>query len=123
MADIGKYKKDRRDALILLCIEGLIYYGIAILIMKSGDVSAGLAMVMMPLILICYVKYTTLSTKIEILEELENKGEDAVGVSAWSDKKLRMLRLAGVIAIGLAAIVTVWLLTHRLTTTLNNVGF
>lgn len=81
MPNIESYRKEKRKMLILLCIEGLFFYGLAFFMMQRGDFAVGMSMIMMPLVLVPFVQYTALSTKIEILKELQDKGKDTVGIT------------------------------------------
>ena len=119
MADIGNYRKEKRKMLILLCIEGLFFYGLAFFMMKDGDYAASAAMIMMPLLLVPFVQYTALSTKIEILTELQDNGINAVGVTETShNKKLLALRFVSILITGLAMLGFVWFILHKLMTAL-----
>lgn len=119
MPNITNYRKEKRKMLILLCIEGLFFYGLAFFMMKGDDLAAGMSMIMVPLLLVPFVQYTALSTKIEILKELQDKGKDAVGIAETSpDKKLLALRFISILITGLAILGVVWFILHKLMTTL-----
>ena len=116
MPNIEYYRKEKQKMLILLCIQGLIFYSLAFSIMKGGDSAAATAMFVMPLPLVIFVQYTALATKIEILKELQDKEKDADGVTETSpDKKLFTLRLAGILITGLAILGIVWFMLRKLT--------
>lgn len=119
MPNIWNYRKEKRKMLILLCIEGLFFYGLAFFMMKGGDFAAGMSMIMVPLLLVPFVQYTALSTKIEILKEMQDKGRDAVGITGTPpDKKLLALRFVSILITGLAILGIVWFILHKLMTAL-----
>lgn len=120
MPNIEKYKSERRKTLIYLCIEGLLFFGLAFFIMKDGDDRASLAMFMMPLLMIPFVQYTAISTKIEILKDLQDTEKDADRIAqSTADSKFLTPNLVCIIITGLAILGFIGFVLQILSTVLS----
>lgn len=87
--NIGKFRKEKRQALFMACVLGLAYCVSLFFKMKDGDTDLGMAMIWTMIPLIFFVQYAAARTKVEILEELLDKGKYAVEITeAEPGKKL-----------------------------------
>lgn len=115
MPNIENYRKEKQKMLILLCIEGLLFYGVAFFLMKGGNFAAAMSMIMVPLLMVPFVKFTALSTKVEILKELQDKGQVAFEITSTPpDKQFLALRLVSILIVGITVLGAVWFIVHKL---------